>query len=138
MFGGRFNRPGTAALYLAADPVTALAEYAQGAPIAPPGTLVAYQMEVDGVVELDASQCADAACDWKFLSRTTRQTPPSWLIADQLIAAGRAGLLYPSVRHPGGTNLVLFIAYLTARDHIRPYDPHATLPRDQSSWPPSP
>ncbi len=133
MFGGRFNRPGNAALYLAADPVTALAEYAQGALIAPPGTLVAYQMDIDRVAELDAAQFADASCDWKFLARTTRQTPPSWLIA-----AGRRGLLYPSVRHPGGTNLVVFLANLPSGDQIHPHDPHATLPRDQSSWPPSP
>ena len=40
--GGRFNRPGVAALYLSVEPATALDEYAQGSSIVPPATLVAY------------------------------------------------------------------------------------------------
>jgi RES domain-containing protein len=47
--GGRFNRPGVEALYLSVDPVTALAEYRQGASITPPGTSVAYQVDVAGL-----------------------------------------------------------------------------------------
>ena len=136
--GGRFNRPGTAALYLAADPLTALAEFGQGTTIVPPGTLVAYQIDIDQVAELAVTQYADAGCDWKYLSRIVGRDPPSWRIADGLLAKGRRGLLYPSIRHAGGLNLVLFLANLDANDRIAPHDPQATLPRDQSSWPPSP
>jgi RES domain-containing protein len=49
--GGRFNRPGVEALYLSVDPATARAEYQQGASITPPGTLVAYRVDVEGVVD---------------------------------------------------------------------------------------
>ena len=71
MFGGRFNRPGITALYLAGDPVTALAEYVQGAPYTLPGTLVAYQTEIDGVIELDEAERPGASCDWKFLAASS-------------------------------------------------------------------
>ena len=49
--GGRFNRPGIEALYLSIEPDTALAEYRQGATISPPGTLVAYSVDVRGVID---------------------------------------------------------------------------------------
>lgn len=41
--GGRANRPGVAALYLALDIETAVSEYRQLSTLLPPGTLVSYQ-----------------------------------------------------------------------------------------------
>jgi RES domain-containing protein len=52
--GGRFNRPGTQALYLSRAPQTALAEYQQGASIVPPATLAAYKITLARVADLSA------------------------------------------------------------------------------------
>ncbi len=144
--GGRFNRRGTDALYLSQDVPTALAEFAQDATIPTPATLVAYHLDIGGIIDFSAGfdaamwpvLFADYICDWKYISRVTHATPPSWAIGDMLIAAGHRGLLYPATRHPGGVNLVLFLANLAATDRITPYDPNASLPRNQASWPPLP
>jgi len=140
--GGRFNRPGVEALYLSVRPDTALAEYRQGASITPPATLVAYQLDVIEVVDFsngyDAEswppEWADVACDWKYIARIERRDPPTWLLGDGLIRDGIRGLLFPSFRHPGGTNIVLFSANLGPESRVEPYDPAGKLPHDQSSW----
>lgn len=140
--GGRFNRPGVEALYLARAPQTALEEYRQGASITPPATLAAYKVSLDQVVDLSvgydpsdwAVEWAEWDCPWRRIARIDKKTPPSWTLSDTLIAAGRRGLLFPSLRHAGGTNLVVFNANLTADDNIEVYDPDGRLPRDQSSW----
>lgn len=49
--GGRLNRPGTKALYLALEPETAVREYQQLSPLMPPGTLVSYIVRVAPVVD---------------------------------------------------------------------------------------
>lgn len=141
--GGRFNRPGVDALYLSVEVETALAEYRQGSSLPPPGTLAAYRVEAEDVV--DFSSGFDPAlwpavwavwdADWKYIARIERKTPPTWRLADGLVRDGRRGLLYPSTRRAGGTNLVLFSANLTATDRVEVHDPDQRLPRDQSSWP---
>jgi RES domain-containing protein len=140
--GGRFNRPGIEALYLSLEPDTALAEYRQGATITPPGTLVAYLVDVGGVIDFAQGyvpaawpdEWADTGCDWKYIARIERREPPTWRIGDALIRDGLKGLLFPSYRRPGGTNLVLFNANLTKNDRVTPHDPESKLPRDQRSW----
>ncbi|MDA8249375.1 MAG: RES family NAD+ phosphorylase [Rhodospirillales bacterium] len=140
--GGRFNRPGVEALYLSVEPETALAEYRQGATIAPPATLVAYRVDVDGIVDFSGGydpatwpdDWVDAGCDWKYIARIERRDPPTWRIGDALIRDGVKGLLFPSYRHPGGTNLVLFSANLGPDDRVAPHDPAGRLPRDRRSW----
>lgn len=77
---------------------------------------------------------ADYACDWKAIARIERADPPTWGMADELVGAGRRGLLYPSARRPGGVNLVLFCANLCSEDRLESYDPNCYLPRDQRSW----
>ncbi len=59
--GGRFNRKGVNALYLSSDDITALREYQQDEPIMPPGTIAAYHVALDRVV--DFRQGFDPA-DW--------------------------------------------------------------------------
>jgi RES domain-containing protein len=111
--GRRFNWPGIEALYLAADPATALAEYRQGASIALPATLVAYRVDVGSVMDFSGGYATDAwsevwaeaGCDWKYLARVERTDPLSWRIGDALIREGLKGLLFPSYRHAGGINL---------------------------------
>lgn len=50
------------------------------------------------------------------IARIDRKTPPSWKLANQVITAGLRGILFPSLRHAGGTNLVIFLANLVAGD----------------------
>ncbi len=141
--GGRFNRPGVEALYLSQTPETALAEYAQGSSIAPPATLAAYPLDLADVADLSAGYdaahwspaWADWNCDWRYISRIERKVPASWLLADEVIRSGCRGLLFPSMRHVGGTNLVIFNANLTPADRLSVHDPDGRLPRDQRSWP---
>jgi RES domain-containing protein len=140
--GGRFNRPGAEALYLARAPQTALDEYRQGASITPPATLVAYLVSLDDVVDLSAGydpdywspDWADWDCPWRRIARIDGGTPPSWELGDILMARGRTGLLFPSLRHAGGVNLVVFTANLAAEDKVAVHDPDGRLPRDQASW----
>jgi RES domain-containing protein len=49
--GGRVNRPGVEALYLALETETAIREYQQVSTLLPPGTLTSYQLTVAPVVD---------------------------------------------------------------------------------------
>jgi RES domain-containing protein len=141
--GGRFNRPGIEALYLSVEVETAWAEYGQGSSLPSPGTLVAYTVMADDVVDFSSGfdptlwspEWAEWDADWKYIARIERKTPPSWRLADDLIRSGRRGLLYPSTRRRGGANLVLFSSNFTAGDTIEAHDPEGRLPTNQSSWP---
>lgn len=141
--GGRFNRVGVEALYLAQVPQTALEEYTQDSSLVPPATLASYILAVEGVVDLSggydpahwATDWADWDCAWRRMVRIDKVMPPSWTLADQVISAGHKGILFPSIRHPGGTNLVIFNSNLVAGDQLRVHDPDGRLPKDQSSWP---
>jgi len=140
--GGRFNRPGVEALYLSKAPQTALDEYRQGASIAPPATLAAYKVSLDRVVDLSEgfdpagwdAAWAEWDCPWRQIGRIEKKVPPSWKLSDIAITAGCRGILFPSLRHAGGTNLVVFPANLLDDDSVEVHDPDGRLPRDQSSW----
>lgn len=140
--GGRFNRVGVEALYLARAPQTALEEYAQDSSIVPPAILASYLLSVDGIVDLSggydpdhwSSDWAEWDCPWRRIVRIDKGTPPSWVLADKVISDGHKGILFPSIRHPGGTNLVIFNSNLAAADRMEVHDPDGRLPKDQSSW----
>lgn len=142
--GGRFNRPGIEALYLSMSAQTALEEYRQAASITPPATLAAYRVTLDAVADLSAGFDPDYwepgwalwDCSWRSIARIDRKTPPSWELADVVLSSGLSGILFPSLRHPGGTNLVVFPANRSANDSVAVHDPDGLLPRDQSSWRP--
>jgi RES domain-containing protein len=110
LWGGRWNMKGWPALYLATDHPTAIAEYLRGFPR--PGTLVPYDVAANTVADLtgDDPQIAEAlTCDWAAIARVDGTVPPSWALAQELIAAGAAGALVPSVQQrDGGVNLVLW------------------------------
>ena len=141
--GGRFNRPGVEALYLSRAPQTALEEYKQGASITPPATLAAYRITLDEVADLSAGfdpeiwekEWEDWDCAWRQIARIDRKIPTSWKLADRVITAGLRGILFPSLQHAGGTNLVIFAANLGEGDTVEVHDPDKRLPADQSSWP---
>jgi RES domain-containing protein len=140
--GGRFNRPGVQALYLSISQTTAIAEYQQDDKLMPPGTLATYLVTAPNVVDFSGGYnstvwpdiFAHARCDWKWINRIEKKIPKSWLIGDDLIRSGYHGLLYPSVRDLGGTNLVIFCCNLDSTCEISVHDPDGQLPHDRSSW----
>lgn len=141
--GGRFNRPGIEALYLSRSAQTALEEYRQNASIVPPATLAAYKVTLADVTDLSEGFDPDLwdgawarwDCAWREIARIDRKVPPSWVLADKVIEAGMRGILFPSLRHAGGTNLVVFPANLLDSDKVEVHDPDSRLPRSQASWP---
>lgn len=104
--GGRWNPIGTPALYVAADYNTAILEMHQD--IIRPGTLVAYEIEASAIADLTEADEAITRCLWREIYGVRKQTPPSWPVAERLIAAGAQGALVPSVQNRGGRNLVLW------------------------------
>jgi RES domain-containing protein len=83
--GGRLNRVGLEALYLALETETAIKEYQQVSTLLPPGTLVTYQVSVAKVADFRAGFHAahwspiwnDFFCDWRALWFNDRIEPPS-------------------------------------------------------------
>ena len=140
--GGRANRTGTSALYLALEPETAVREYQQLSPLMPPGTLVSYTVRVAPILDFragyDAARWSDLweefHCDWRELWFNQWVEPPSWVLADEAIAAGAKGILFVSKLAPSGLNLVIYNDMLTADDTLQVYDPTGALPKNQDSW----
>jgi RES domain-containing protein len=77
---------------------------------------------------------ADWHCEWRKLALYEEIEPPSWLLGDIAIECGSKGILFPSTRHMGGSNVVVFTQQLDERDELSTYDPHGDLPRNQDSW----
>jgi RES domain-containing protein len=98
-YGGRFNRPGVAALYTASSPEGAWREAQQGFAFkAQPLTLCAYQVDCTDIADgrsAEPDQVAAMACAWEELA-SRQHTVPSWDLADTLRADGFAGLIAPS------------------------------------------
>lgn len=140
--GGRANRVGVSALYLALEAETAIAEYQQLSSLMPPATLVNYTVTVDSVVDFRGgfdpgnwdALWADFFCEWRKLWFNDHIEPPSWVLGDEVIASGAKGILFPSTRRSGGTNLVLYNESLGPTDVVMPYDPASALPQNQASW----
>lgn len=140
-YGGRVNRPGLSALYLALDVETAVKEYQQVSTLLPPGTLVSYQVTAQPIVDFRKGFDAgwdtlweDFYCDWRELWFNQRIEPPSWIIGDEVIAAGAKGILFQSRVTAGGINLALYPETLLNSDLVMVFDPGQTLPKNQDSW----
>lgn len=138
--GGRANRPGVNALYLSLELETALAEYQQVDALLPPGLMVSYTVSVDAIVDFRGGYTndwdptwQDFYCDWRNMYFNQGIEPPSWVIGDQVLAAGAKGILFDSVI-TDGTNLVVYTDALTGADAINAYDPNEALPKNQKSW----
>ena len=143
--GGRFNRPGCAALYTSLDITTAWMEAQQGFPFKPqPMTLVAYQVEATAIVDLndsDTLQCLgisadDLACPWEELAYH-KQQPPTWQVVEDLLALGVAGALVRSFAS-GCTvdqhNLVLWQWQKPDSCQVKLLDDFGRLPKTPASW----
>lgn len=107
--GGRFNRPDRGALYLSLNEATALAEYKQDNPWLRPGTICTFFVNGLRVADLSAgydpghwlSLWADFAMDWRAEWFGKSVEPPTWYIADDVVAAGLDGILFPSQARRG-------------------------------------
>lgn len=140
--GGRANRPGVPALYLSIESETAIKEYQQVSSLLSPGTLISYQVTASPVV--DFRRAYDPAhwsplweeffCDWRALWFDQRVEPPSWVLADEVFAAGAKGIVFGSRVSPAGTNIVLYNDMLASTDSVLVHDPSGALPKNQSSW----
>lgn len=140
--GGRLNRPGVHALYLADSTETAIAEYVQLSSLMPALTLVQYQVVLQRVVDFRQGYAPGAwqplwqelNCNWRNDAFLQGAEPPSWVIADEVQTSGATGVLFPSTKGKG-VNLVIYTDALSPEDRISVLDPTQALPRDQSSWP---
>lgn len=140
--GGRVNRPGVAALYLALDTETAVKEYQQVSMLLPPGTLVSYRVTAAPIVDFRQGYqptqwpalWEEFFCDWRELWFNQGVEPPSWVLADEALAVDAKGILFPSRLSLAGVNLVLYPELLGSTDKIEIYDPAEALPKNQDSW----
>lgn len=143
--GGRFNRPGTLALYTALRPETAWLEAQQGFAFkAQPMTMCGYEVDCADVVDLTARNTIDAlgidpgelACPWEDMA-DRGETPPTWQLSDRLIADGAAGIIIPSFADhagPDDRNLVLWNWGMNLPHKVCVVDDHGRLPKDDRSW----
>lgn len=133
--GGRFNRPGQEALYLAGDVPTALAEYQQDNPWISPGTICTFFTQGLRVADFskgfDAARWpllwADFAVDWRSEWFGRSVEPPTWYMADDVLALGLDGVLFPSQAKAGGVNLVIYDSSIRSEDQLSVYDPDGNL-----------
>jgi RES domain-containing protein len=139
--GGRFNRPGVEARYLAATAESALLEYQAESVLLPPATVAAYQVTADSIVDFSGGYAAeawspiwaDAYCNWKGMAFLEEVEPPSWVIGDLVREAGHAGILYRSARNSDQMCLVLY-PEMGHGFKAPVYDPKGLLPRNRNSW----
>lgn len=138
--GGRANRPGVNALYLSLELETALKEYKQLDTLLPPALMVSYCLKAAPVVDFRGGFTnewdplwQDFYCNWRRMRFYEDIEPPTWVIGDQVLAAGAKGILFRSAI-AGGTNLALYTDALAGTDSITVYDPAHALPKNQDSW----
>lgn len=139
LYGGRFNRKGTPALYTSLSVMTALREANQVGSLQPT-TLVSYDATIENVFDcrdermlqaegMDAAALADAT--WRDQMKVTGEAQTQ-AFARQLAANGYQGLLVKSFA-PGATvddlNLVLWEWGLAAPSHLILIDDENRLSR---------
>ncbi|SRR5579883_2274240 len=138
--GGRFNPPGTPALYMSEEFSTAVAEYEQDLGIRP-GTLCAYDVRSERIADLADAQTLKALnsdsnmlrAPWKQIAFVEKRSPPTWSLAERLLPESFDGLRVPSVQ-ASGFNLVLWRWNVPGAARVVALDPLRDLPADQSSW----
>lgn len=137
--GGRWNRPGTEALYCSLTPETATAEIdhlvnSQPVPITRQRRTFAMDVRLSRVVDLRSETWAQ---------HLTAPYDPTDVPQCQAIGAAVAwlecgGLIVPSQRYEGD-NLIIFVANLDHDDSLEPVDnghPHPPGPPADMDWVP--
>lgn len=143
--GGRFNRPGTSALYTSLSVETAWLEAQQGFAFkAQPLTICSYAVDCGGILDLTEAGGRAAAgvtaaalgSAWEDLA-TRAQPVPTWQLADQLQAAGCAGIIVSSFAARATAVDVNVVFWHWSHDlphRLAVVDDERRLPRDRRSW----
>ncbi|MEP3145481.1 RES family NAD+ phosphorylase [Qipengyuania citrea] len=138
--GGRWNAPGDEALYLTADPTTAILETQPNIDRFKPVTLVSYVLS-----DAQLFDTRDPAghpswgithdlltADW-YTHAIEKTEAPTWALAKRLASNGYHGLSYAS-KHNGLENVVLWSWNRPGAARLRVVDHDRRLPRDDRSW----
>jgi RES domain-containing protein len=124
---------------------TAWLEAQQGLPFkAQPLTICAYEVDCDFVLDLTDTDVrarqglsvADLSCAWEDLV-DHGQNPPSWRLAEDLMAAGVSAIIVPSFApgaDAGDQNVVFWRWSPELPCRVTVIDDEGRLPRDVSSW----
>ena len=107
-------------------------------------TLCAYDVDCDDVLDLtnpstlaaNAIAPEDLSSPWKDLA-TRGLKPPTWLMAERLIADKVSGIIVPSFARGAGTGdiNVVFWSWKPDRPHqVKVIDDFARLPSTPASW----
>ena len=137
--GGRYNAPGSAALYLSEDLLTAIAEYGQELGIRP-GTFCAYELDVADIVDLTQETTRatlgvtleDLLAPWQEIAFVRGKRPPTWNLAHRLQEIGCAGARVPSAVLPNTANIVLWRWNDAPDRRVVAHDPLGDLPLNES------
>ena len=140
--GARFTPVGSFdSIYLAHDPITAFVEVSAlillpGGPVpvrSAPWMVISVDGILDGLLDLtDPATLAALGTTAQEMTGTwvAATDPPTQLLGQLAYDSGRiAGIKYPSAKHPGGINVVVFPDRLTvaADNYLEVYDPHGNL-----------
>ena len=143
--GGRFNRIGLPALYTSLKFETAWLEAQQGFAFkAQPLTLCGYEVDCEDVADMTnpglclelGVKAMDLACGWAGMV-DRGLVPPSWLLADRLLANGFAGILVRSFAcgaSEDDLNVVFWHWSPLPPHQVRVIDPGGRLPKNDLSW----
>ena len=107
-------------------------------------TMCAYDVDCADILDLTSHVTIGALaidqgnleCPWEDMA-DRGDTPPSWELADRLIAVGAAGVIVPSFANRAGPddhNLVLWKWGKIPPHKVCVVDDHGRLPKDARSW----
>ena len=137
--GGRWNLPGTPALYLSFNPMPAIAETMKGHDFRPV-TLVQYLVSGGKIADFrDADfrkqeRLRDDLAKTPWLGKAFKGiSAPSQNAAVTLIEAGWHGMIYPAAESEG-LNLVLWRWDDGEGPDVEVLDTDGDLPKNQNSW----
>jgi len=140
--GGRFNPPGTSALYLSLGYESAIIEAQQGFPGKfQPLTICSYSVELDNIADLrdptvrDHFQISEQAmaCGWAMYA-VSGDKAPSWAIAEALRSKGACGILVPSYANNAKANATNLVLLQWDQASVKAIDDDNRLPINQDSW----
>ena len=101
----------------------------------PPGTICTFFADGLRVADVSAgfdpaqwaAVWADFDVDWRAEWFGRSVEPPTWYMADDVVAAGLDGIMFPSQARAGGINLVVYGSSLRPAAELDVYDPDGRL-----------